>query len=62
MSHIGCKDDEWANADLYASPEDSFLCEACDIGFSLESSKIKGKKIICPVCQKSLTAWRKNSR
>jgi len=60
MSHIGCKDESWANANIYLDPpEDLFHCYDCDVGFGLESSKIKGKKIVCPVCLKVLTAWQK---
>ena len=61
MSHItrGRKDDEWENADLSTHyPEDWFECKDCDIEFGLESDKIIGKDIVCPVCKKNLTPWR----
>lgn len=61
MSYIGCKDDDWANADIYPNPpEDLFQCKSCNIGFGLESEKIIGKNIVCPICLKNLKAWQKN--
>ena len=61
MSHItrGRKDDEWDNVDLSTKyPEDLFECKDCEIEFGLESDKIKGKDVVCPVCMKKLKPWR----
>lgn len=53
-------DDDWHDADVSTSyPEDLFECKDCGIEFGLESDKIKGKNIVCPVCMKNLTAWQK---
>lgn len=55
------KDDDWENADVATHyPEDLFQCRACEIEFGLESEKIIGKKVFCPICKKELKAWQKN--
>jgi uncharacterized paraquat-inducible protein A len=41
--------------------EDLFSCKDCDIEFGLESEKIKGKTIVCPVCKKQLKRWGQHS-
>ena len=61
MSHItrGRKDDDWENADLSTTyPEDLFECKGCEIEFGLESDKIKGKDVVCPICMKNLKPWQ----
>ncbi len=60
MSHIGCKDKDWTDAKICPNPpEDLFHCKGCDVEFALESEKIKGKKVVCPICLKNLKAWQK---
>ncbi len=61
MGHFGSRDKDWSCADIYPHPpEDLFECKGCDIEFSLESGKIKDKKIVCPICLKNLEAWQTN--
>ena len=50
----------WKSADLSEKyDEDLFECKNCNVEFALNSDKIEGKKIVCPVCQRSLKAWQK---
>lgn len=58
MAHLHT-DDDWANAKLSRDIVDLFECKKCKIEFSLDSDKIEGKKIYCPLCKKSLKAWQK---
>jgi hypothetical protein len=59
MSHItrGRKDDNCEHFDLSTKyPEDLFECKHCKIEFGLESDKIAGKNVVCPICLKNLKA------
>ena len=59
MSHIGCKDDDWTNYAPRGEDEDLFYCEKCELDFALESDKIEGKFIQCPVCHIKLKPHQK---
>ena len=60
MSHLHINDKDWAEAMVASNyTEDLFECKDCTVEFSLESAKIKDKKIYCPVCKKELKAWQK---
>jgi len=64
MSHItrSRKDDDWGNADLSITYHvDLFECKDCQIEFKLESDKLEGKNIVCPICMKNLKAWQKRA-
>ena len=52
-------DDDWGNAKLSYEIEDLFHCKKCDVGFSLNSKKVKGKKVFCPLCKMEIKAWQK---
>jgi len=60
MAHIGTSDEDWGNYKGNIPEEDLFFCKKCDLDFSLESDKISGKKIHCPVCKKEIKARQKN--
>ncbi|RLF86926.1 hypothetical protein DRN34_02725 [Thermococci archaeon] len=54
------RDDDWSNADLsHKEDEDLFHCKKCNVEFALASDRIKGKKIVCPICRRPLKAWQK---
>ncbi len=60
MTHIGCQDKDWADSVIGSNPlEDLFHCDCCDVDFSIESGKICGRNISCPICLKHLKAWQK---
>ena len=60
MALFGSKQKDWSEANLNPNPpEDLFHCKNCNLEFSLESEKIKGKKVVCPLCLKNLEAWQK---
>jgi hypothetical protein len=62
MALFGSKkelNDNWENANIYKTPLDFFYCKKCDIDFNLDSDKIKGKNIVCPICLKNLKPWLK---
>lgn len=51
---------DWKEAKIRSEPQqDLFKCKPCKLDFGLESKKIKGKHITCPVCRKTLKAWQK---
>jgi hypothetical protein len=63
MALFGSRKDaeDWSNAPIQTTyPEDLFECKDCKIEFGLESSKIKGKNVVCPICLKNLKPWCKN--
>lgn len=59
MSHIGTKDNDWANFSPREKDVDLFHCKKCDVEFSLESDKIEGKMVCCPVCLIHIEPWQK---
>lgn len=59
MAHLHTSDKEWSDAKLSIKIEDLFECKKCKIEFALKSSKVKGKKVFCPLCKTELKAWQK---